>query len=340
MKSINWEQVKKVQKELNFSGVVYAAQDEEMQVKSYGYANRAEETENHDDTKFAIASGAKIFTSVAICKLVQEDKIAFDSKLTDILKIPLPNFDKNITVHHLLTHTSGVPDYFNEDEMDDFEALWESVPMYRVRKPIDFLPLFQHEAMTGPVGLDFAYNNTGYILLGMVIEEVTRENFADYIESNIMAPIGMTDSGYYEVDQLPGNTALGYIDFPDGSWKTNLFALPAKGGPDGGVYVTVRDMGIFWDALENSELLTPDMTHELLEPRELVDDDIYYGYGGYMEVNEAGVVKLIQMGYDPGVNYRAVYYPETALTIVVCSNVEDGAYEMLKEIEDMAAMAN
>src|SRR5699024_10302712 len=197
----------------------------------------------------------------------------------------------------------------------------------------DFLQLFQQKEMVDKVGCDFHYNNAGYILLGLVIEQVTGSDFADYIEKNIMRQIGMTDSGYYEMDRLPEDTALGYIDFPDGTWKTNIFSVPAKGGPDGGVYVTARDMVTFWNALLNNRLLSRDMTHTLLKPQTVVDDDIYYGYGGYMEVAGANVVKLIQMGYDPGVSYRAVCYPDTGLVIGVCANVEEGAYEMLKEVE-------
>ncbi|HLQ71486.1 MAG TPA: serine hydrolase [Bacillota bacterium] len=335
MKSINWKQLKQVAEEWDFSGVVHATQSGEEQSASYGFANRGTGTKNQENTKFAIASGAKIFTAVGICQLVWEGKLSFNTKLTDVLDISFPHFSEGVTIHHLLTHTSGVPDYFDEDVMEDFELLWENVPMYHMRKPSDFLPLFCDQEMVDEVGCDFHYNNAGYILLGLVIEQVSGNAFADYIEKHIMQLIGMTDSGYYEMDRLPKDTALGYIDLPDGTWKTNIFSVPAKGGPDGGVYVTAKDMGIFWNALFNHTLLTKDMTDMLLKPRTLVTEDIYYGYCGYMEVNEKGVVKLIQLGYDPGINYRALYYPRTDLLIVVCANIEEGAYEMLKEIESM-----
>ena len=88
----------------------------------------------------------------------------------------------------------------------------------------------------------------------------------------------------------------------------------------------------------NHQLLSKEMTQTLLKPRVLVvaDDDIYYGYCGYMELDgDKEVVKYIQMGYDPGVNFREVYYPDTKTTIVVCSNEEESAYELLKEIENI-----
>ena len=83
----------------------------------------------------------------------------------------------------------------------------------------------------------------------------------------------------------------------------------------------------------NRRLLSEEMTRLLLTPQENVVEDIFYSYGGYMESNKQGVVKYIQMGYDPGVNYRSVHYPNQELTIIVCSNNSEGAYEMLKEIE-------
>lgn len=328
--------LKEKQEELHFSGAYYAKRGNEILQGSSGFANRSEKIANEPDTRFAIASGCKIFTAVSICMLVESGKISFDSKLKDCLDIDLPNFDGDITIHHLLTHTSGVPDYFNEEIMDDFELLWKSRPMYTIRSPKDFLPMIQYEEMQGSINGSFQYNNSGYILLGLIVEQVTKCNFTAFVEEHIFQKAGMIDSGYFEMDRLPGRTALGYIEEPDGNWKTNIYSLPVKGGPDGGAYVTVEDMAKFWEALMSHRLLSEDMTQKLLAPREVVyeEDNIYYGYCGYMELDdEKKIVKYIQMGYDPGVNFRAVYYPGTQSIIVVCSNESEGAFELLKEIE-------
>lgn len=331
-------QLENVQKELQFSGAFYAQKENETLKGSSGFANRSEKIVNHVNTRFAIASGCKIFTSVAICLLVEDGKISFDTKLKDCLDIDFPNFDEDITIHHLLTHTSGVPDYFNEEVMDDFEMLWNSRPMYHIRSPKDFLPMFQNEKMQDHPSSSFQYNNTGYILLGLIVEHVTECSFAEFVEEHIFHKVGMKDAGYFEMDRLPERTALGYIEDSEGTWKTNIYSLPAKGGPDGGAFVSVEDMVRFWQALTNHQLLSMEMTEVLFMPREIVDeeDNIYYGYCGFMELDDSKkVVKYIQMGYDPGVNYRAVYYPETKTTIVVCSNESEGAYELLKEIESI-----
>lgn len=328
--------LKKVQEEHQFSGAYYVQRGNETLEGSNGFANRAEKIDNQVNTRFAIASGCKIFTAVAICMLVEDGKISFDSKLKDCLDIEFPYFDKDITIHHLLTHTSGVYDYFNEEIMDDFDSLWQSRPMYHIRSPKDFLPMFQYKKMQTSINSVFQYNNTGYILLGLIIEQATQMDFTEFIENRIFHKAGMNDSGYFEMDQLPHRTALGYIESSKGTMKTNIYALPAKGGPDGGAYVTVKDRAKFWLCLMNHQLLSKKMTQTLLKPRVAVvaNENIYYGYGGYMELNaDQAVVKYIQMGYDPGVNFREVYYPDSETVIVVCSNQEEGAYELLKEIE-------
>ncbi|ASV66953.1 serine hydrolase domain-containing protein [Cytobacillus kochii] len=335
-KQTKWNSLTKKQQEVQFSGSICVQKhDRTIFTENFGYAIHSEKIKNHSHTRFSIASGSKIFTSVAICKLVEEGSITFDTKIIDCLDIEFPYFDKEITIHHLLTHTSGIPDYFDEDEMDDYEDLWKDRPMYQIRSVKDFLPMFQYKKMKTKVDSPFKYNNTGYIILGLIIEHISGMNFVDYINKNIFEIAGMTDSGYFSMDELPESVSLGYLEKPDGTLRLNIFSLPVKGGPDGGAYVTAIDMGIFWESLMNGKLLTKDMTRNLLIPQVNVSEDIFYGYGGYMEANELGIVKYIQMGYDPGVNYRSVHYPKQALTIVVCSNKSEGAFEILKEIENI-----
>ncbi|WP_152655966.1 serine hydrolase [Oceanobacillus sp. CFH 90083] len=331
-----WNKLMEVQKKLSFSGAFYAKKQDEIITGSNGFRNRAEKLENQADTRFGIASGCKIFTAVAIAKLVEMGKISFQTKLQDCVAEKFPYFDKGITIHHLLTHTSGVPDYFDEGEMDDFELLWKDFPMYGVRTPKDFLPLFQHRKMQENPGGSFQYNNSGYILLGLVVEHVADCSFTSFVEEHIFKAADMCDSGYFEMDCLPERTALGYVEEPNGKWKTNIYSLPAKGGSDGGAFVTTGDMAKFWDALMRYRLLSEQITRELLQARKCVDEEenIFYGYSGYMELgDDKEVIKYIQMGYDPGVNFRAVHYPHDEKTLIVCSNKSEGAYELLKEME-------
>ncbi|WP_208590655.1 serine hydrolase domain-containing protein [Gracilibacillus suaedae] len=327
---------------IDFSGTVIV-QDENNIVaeKSYGFANRSEQLENKVDTRFGIASGCKLFTSIAICQLVESGELLFESKLNDCLDISFPHFDQSISIHHLLTHTSGIPDYFDEEIMDDFEELWIKYPMYTIRRLEDFLPLFHQNAMKLRVGERFHYNNAGYILLGLIVEQASNLSFSDYIQEHIFNKAGMDQSGYFELDALPQNTALGYMDFPDGSWKTNIYSLPVKGGSDGGAYTTVKDMIKLWDALIRNQLLAVEYTKKLFIPHVKTDEqNSYYGYGVWIEKNHGNINKYHVMGYDPGVSFHSAYYPESDYKVVVCSNKSEGAYDIMKEIENEIIIVN
>ena len=239
-----------------FSGVLSLRQGGTILFeRACGDALRAEAISNQVDTRFQIASGCKIFTSVAINQLFDQGRLAPDTLLRDCAGVPLPHFAPDITVHQLLTHTSGVPDYFDEAVMDDYEELWRQLPMYNMRRPADFLPLFQDKPMQSTPGSTFAYNNAGYVLLGLIVEHVAGTPFADYVTAHVFLPGGMHDSGYFATDQLPARTARSYIENADGSWRSNIYAVPIVGGPDGGAYTTAADMALFWQALLAHKLL-------------------------------------------------------------------------------------
>jgi CubicO group peptidase (beta-lactamase class C family) len=328
------EEILNVQKNNYFSGTVFVKDKERILADvSFGFANRSEGLKNQTATRYGIASGCKLFTSIAICQLVEKGKLSFDSTLKECLDINFPNWDEKITIHHLLTHTSGIPDYFDEEVMDDFEELWVKHPMYHIRCLRDFLPLFQNEHMKSQLGDRFHYNNAGYILLGLVVEQVSGISFADYVEEHIFNKAGMIDSGYFAFDSLPERTALGYIDNSDGTWKTNIYSLPAKGGSDGGAYVTAEDMVRLWEALMNHQLLNEALTNQLLTAHTQVKEGSFYGYGIWIKKNENSIFKYHVMGYDPGVSFHSAFFPNSSFKVVVCSNKSSGAFDIMNGIE-------
>ncbi|WP_099352603.1 serine hydrolase domain-containing protein [Fredinandcohnia onubensis] len=319
-----------------FSGVVLAKQHDEVTIQSaYGYSNRAEELENKINTRFGIASGCKLFTAIAVCQLVEKGLVTFDTRLKDCLNIEFPYFAENINVDHLLTHTSGVPDYFDEAVMDDFEELWKENPMYLIRGLKDFLPLFQNSSMMFEPGERFHYNNAGYILLGLIIEQKTGKSFTDYVIENIFKPSGMVDSGYFPLDNLPNNTAIGYIDNEeDGTWRTNMYSIPIKGGSDGGAFVTAPDMIKLWDALLGYKLVSKETTNLLLKPHVHAEDDEFYGYGVWISKRDSEIYKYHVMGYDPGVSFASSYYPAAGITLVIPSNQSYGPHDVTDVFEE------
>lgn len=332
--SIAIEDIMKIHNEtLPFSGAIYVRDKEEVYEQGYGYANRSDRIRNTSNTRFGMASGCKIFTAVAICQLVQKGLLAFDTYLKDCVSVLFPHFDDGITVHHLLTHTSGIPDYFDEEFMDNFEDLWKSTPMYSVQSPKDFLPMFQNGAMKFSPGERFSYNNAGFILLGLIVEHVTGVDFTEYVEKNIFQPCGMLDSGYFRMDQLPERTAIGYTG-NEQSWRSNIYSVPIKGGPDGGAFTTVLDLAKFWDALFNNQLLSAEMTKLLLTPHAKENDQTYYGYGIWISMLDNAIFKYYVMGSDPGVIMQSSVYAESKIHSHIIGNIDNGAGMIARKIDE------
>ncbi|MEC0172965.1 serine hydrolase domain-containing protein [Paenibacillus graminis] len=319
-----------------FSGTVLVKSGTQAAASgAYGYADKANTRPNRPDTRYGNASGSKLFTAIAVCQLVEQGRLALDSKVMDILEqSEFPQFSTDITVHHLLTHSSGIPDYFDEETMDDFASLWATRPMYQLRELKDFLPMFQKLPMKFTPGTRFHYNNAGYILLGLLVEKLGGMAFTDVVEQYVFKASGMADSGYFTLDALPANTGHGYIVKEDGTWTTNIYSIPVKGGADGGAFITAPDMLLLWEGLLQHKLLGPELTALLLTPHIHEDKEEYYGYGVWITKRGGGVYKYHVMGYDPGVSFHSAYYPTSGIATAVLCNHSRGAYRMMRAIED------
>ncbi|MCS1350412.1 serine hydrolase [Mechercharimyces sp. CAU 1602] len=319
-----------------FAGAVLISKTKTLYEQQYGLANRSEEIPITPHTRFGMASGCKIFTAVAICQLVEQGLVEFSTKIKDCLPISYQYIDPDITVSQLLTHSSGVPDYFDEEIMDDYEELWRDKPMYSMNHPKDFLPMFQNQQMKFKSGKQFSYSNSGYILLGLLIEELTGMTFVDYIEKNIFERCNMKQSGYFRMDMLPKNVAIGYIDDDHlSSWRTNVYSLPLKGGPDGGAYTTTHDLDLFWGSLLNNQLLSKSYTDLLLTPHIEVDEGLYYGYGVWISMHNDEVFKYFIFGYDPGVRLSSSVYAKSHIHSHILSNVNINVNMYAREIDKL-----
>lgn len=339
--SINFQfldqQIRSIQDPEPFSGSIYLTQAERVLfARSYGYAVRSERIPNRLDTRFQTASGSKIFTAVAICQLIESGRLSLDTPVQECLPVKFPLFDPGITVRHLLTHTSGITSYFEEDIDPDYEALWQQVPVYRMRTPSDFLPLLENRPMKFRPGERFEYNDGGFVLLGAIVEQVSGMPFREYIQEHIFRKAHMVDSGYFAADRLPSRTALAYIQDQDNHWRSNIFAVPVIGGGDGGAYVTALDWYQFWITLRANKLLGEQMTNELLHPQVQTDDPppyTHYGYGVWINQPEEQPVALFVTGFDPGVAMRSAWYPKSNLILTVLGNTEKATWPILKLIE-------
>ena len=239
----------------DFSGVIHVRQGEQtLYQKAFGYADRSNQIPNTLDTRFGIASGTKFFTALSIGKLIETGKLDFSSKIADLISWDFQHYSREITLRQLLTHTSGIPDYYDEEKVDDFDNFSVEVPWYELKGPRDYLSVFPDEAMKFPPGERFSYSNSGYILLGVLIEEITGMPYREFVEKEIFAPTGMERSGYFAMDRLPKGTAFGYVEDADG-WRTNIYNLPIIGASMAERTQPSMILKDFWDAFWDYRIL-------------------------------------------------------------------------------------
>ena len=189
-----------------------------------------------------------------------------DDKVFDIVPRSFPTYDKSVTIKHLLTHSSGIPDYYDEELMEAGVDIKLSIPNYDLNKPSDYLEIMPDKKMKFAPGKAFNYNNSAFVLLAVIIELLTGD-YHLWIEKEVLQKARMISSGFFKMDQLPTNTAIGYLETDKSSNKSNIYQLPIIGGGDGGMYTTVKDMDRFWDAFLEGEIVNSNIekTNKLIE---------------------------------------------------------------------------
>lgn len=323
----------------SFRGNVYVIQkDRILCEKSSGYADLPNGIPNTSDTRFASASAGKVFVAVGILQLIEQGRLHFDDTLGDLLDIDLHLIDPEVTVRQLLVHTSGVPDYFDESIMEEYEELWIDYPNYKIRHNNDLLPLFITKPMMYPRGEKFQYNNSGYVLLATIMEKITGMYFDQYLQANVFDVCNMNATGYYELDRLPAKCANNYIYCPDTQdFRTNIFSVDVKGTGAGGAFITVKDIVSFWKGLLSGKLLSRDSVAEMLRKQSGDGSDGeegYYGYGVWIiDQGEGDDIAYFQ-GCDPGVSFISEYDPDTDTISVLVSNYGDNVWREMRKIRN------
>ena len=317
----------------DFRGVVSVSKNGvSLFKKAYGYADLPNKRPNQTDTKFGTASAGKAFVAVGIMKLVEDGKVSLDSKIGDLLDFDLKAISKDITVKQLLNHTSGIPDYFDESVMDDYAELWVNTPSYNFRKSADLIPLFVDKPMMYTPGEKFQYNNTGYVVLGLIIEKVSGVPFDNYLSTVVFEPYGMKNTGYYELDRLPTNCANAYIyDEEKDEYYTNIFSIEAKGSGAGGCFTTVDDVERFWSHFLNGDIVSKNVVKEMISLQaEDADEGDAYGFGFWLYGDDNDFPFF--QGSDPGV--RFVTSCHSGIFVCVVSNFGDSAWKVHNNVRD------
>ena len=325
------DRVKSRAKADSFSGIVAIFRGKKaLYREAFGYADIANKRKNKVNTKFAIASGTKLFTALGIGRLIDEGKLTPDTTVREVFRKDFSYIDSQATISQILTHTSGIYDYYDEELINDWENYYLEIPWSQLETPTDYLPLFENQKPKYSPGECFSYSNGGFIFLGVIIERVTGQLYRDYIRAQVFEPAGMKDSGYYAFNRLPDNTAYGYKKTRSGIFETNIYNLPVRGASDGGAYTTVADLFKLWQSIFDNRILSPKTTEAFLTPYVNIKGEIKYGYGVYITRFKDMDMFYFQGG-DAGVGFDSRYIPEIELQITIISNNTDGE-ERMREV--------
>ena len=297
-------------KDKRFMGAVLVARGDDVLLdKGYGFANLEWNIPDSPKTKFRLGSITKQFTAASILLLEAHGKLSVDDPVKKYLPDAPAAWEK-ITILNLLTHTSGIPSFTgfpDYQKLEPFAATPEELVGRFRDKPLDFQP-----------GEKWSYSNSGYVLLGYLIERISGESYAHFVEDNIFKPLGMADSGYDSNSAIIQNRASGYSEGQNGMVNAGYIdmTIPLSAG---GLYSTTEDLLRWQQGLFGGKLLSPASLKKMTTP---FKND--YGFGLTIHsVN--GREEITHGGGIEGFNTALAYYPDDKLTVVVLGNVNGSA---------------
>jgi CubicO group peptidase (beta-lactamase class C family) len=310
-----------------FSGAVLIAQNDRIiEKRAYGLSSIEYDVKNKIDTKFNIASITKMFTAVAALQLYEQGKIALKTLIGEYLpEYPNETVRNNVTVHQLLTHTSGLNNFYVND-LDKIRHLeYEEIS--------DFVPLFVNDTLLSKPGTKYDYSGTGFVVLGLIIEKVSGENYYDYIRKHILEPSEMMSTSEIAIDSVVKNKASGYTSqFGQNEFlKKNEYYL-TKASPAGFYYSTIEDLFKFSKALRSYKLLNEETTDLMLEPK-VKGYNTHLGYGIDID-NRYNQTIIGHSGGWYGIHCELMDFMEDSYTVVILSNIDDGGKTGASKVAD------
>ena len=304
----------------SFSGAMLIAERGRVVWQAgYGYADAARRARNTPETRFNIASMGKMFTAVAIAQLADQGRLGFDDPISRHLP-DLPTEIGAITIHQLLTHTSGLRDYLRPENRDILQA---------ARTAADLLPLATAGGLAFPPGTESAYSNSGFVVLGAIVERLSGQTYADYVADHIFRPAGMTSTSLN--GDSPRAAAMTRRSPDGGVSEGPPHPAPAFGShhasPAGGETSTIGDMMRFAEALRMHRLTRPATTERLWQAHLIpsrqssTTERTSYGYG--FNRTDVGDRRFVGHGGGSlGINGQLEIDPEAQRVFVALSNYD------------------
>ena len=278
-----------------FNGSVLVAEKGEIiYKKGFGFANMEWEVPNQPDTKHRLASITKQFTAMLIVQLVAENKLKLDVPISTYLSDYPKKNGGEITIHHLLTHTSGTPNYTSFPNYQDM--------MRNPRRPAEIVNTFADLDLEFTPGEKFAYSNSGYVLLGLIIDKITGNSYEEVLQEKIFTPLKMINTGYDHHSPIIKNRAAGYYKNGNTYVNANYIDMSTPYAA-GAIYSTVEDLYL-WDQALYTEKLLPKKYRDLLFEKHTPSWGQHYGYGWEIGSTQIGNTKeyLQTIGHGGSIN--------------------------------------
>jgi CubicO group peptidase (beta-lactamase class C family) len=309
----------------SFSGVVMVARGDHAEFAgAYGMANRDLRLPNDVDTVFPVGSTSKGFTAVAVAQLVQQGRLSFQDRLGKHLDGFPPQVADQVTIHQLLTHTSGMGDVLADPRTAAEQAGWTS-PSGELE---GLLAIVRQEPLLFTPGSQFSYSNSGYITLGGVVQQVSGESYYDYVPRHVFKPAGMSSSDYVARPRAISDRrdARPYEAPAAGGPRQDVSGmLKLVGTPAGDAYTTLGDMVSYSQALRGHRLLNPALTGTVMSgkvpPRVTAPwhQRDSYAYG-MLDGTVNGQRVVWHNGGAPGIGSHFAMFPAAGWTVIVLSN--------------------
>jgi CubicO group peptidase (beta-lactamase class C family) len=314
-----------------FSGTVLIAHGHHVLFRAaYGQASKRYAVQNDVDTRFYIASITKALTATAVLRLVESGKLSLDDTVSAHLGSEWiePDLGDRIRIEHLLSHTSGLGDW-------DWNA-WDGMRPANFDGVASYRGIIPSTLPTTEPGTRFAYSNSGYILLGAVIEAVTGETYRDFLRTSVLEPAGMSSSGCFLFSRPVPNIATGYVwdRRADGfAYSNNTMDIPARPHPAGGVYSNADDLLRFVRSLREGALLSESFRDLQWSGKPELGSS-RYGFG--FMLSEVGGERVVgHSGGYSGVSTNLDHFVEADYTVVVLSNYENGKGPVVHRLREL-----
>ena len=312
---VDWSFERIIKEKYPGAAVIVAQDGQIVYQKGFGYANIEHRVPVSPETKFRIGSITKQFTAAAILKLQEEGKLSIEDKLSKFIP-DYPRGDE-VTIHHLLTHTSGIHSYTSKP--DFMKTVTVEI------KPDELIDSFKNDKFDFDPGEKQMYNNSGYFLLGYIVEKVSGKSFGDYLKETFFDPLDMKDTDIHHWSLILDHEATGYSYIGGKVQKAINWDMSRAGGA-GALYSTVGDLYRWNEALFNGKLLKESSLKAAFTPARLNDGSIGQvlgesGYGYGLVMGEIREMKLLSHGGGlQGFNSYLMRLPEKNFTIAVLAN--------------------